>query len=150
MSHIPKGDLVCLMYNMHLVLFRHAPLRRPRVLSRAFGCGASKGGVGTLRRMSGSRPSTVSVLGSLNVAELALKNKGLLSASPSRVGDMETTTFLYCFFVKSPPPSNTPSLLYVHGFSTLAEEVAAADMQQQQKQQYTPVDCRIYLLHQAL
>ena len=75
---------------------RHA-FRRPRVLSRAFGCGASKGAVGTLRRMSGSRPSTVSVLGASNVSELALKNKGLLSASPSRVGDMENPTFLLFF-----------------------------------------------------
>ena len=83
------------MYNMHF-FFRHAALRRPRVPSRAFGCGASKGAVGTLRRMSGSRPSTVPVLDALNVAELALKSKGLLSASPSRAGDMENPT---CFII---------------------------------------------------
>ena len=40
-----------------------------------FGCGASKGVVGTLRRMSGSRPGTVAVFGALNVAELAPKNE---------------------------------------------------------------------------
>ena len=58
-------------------------------LSRSVGCEASKGAVGALRRMSGSLPSTVAVLGALNVAELAKKNKGLFSAPPSRVGDME-------------------------------------------------------------
>ena len=57
------------------------------------------------------------MLGALNVAELALQNKGLLSASPSRVGDMENPTF-FCFFVYAPPPSNTPSA--VHGLSTSA------------------------------
>ena len=64
------------MYKMHF-LFRHAALRRPRVLSCTFCCGASKGAVGTLRDMSGSRPSTVAVPGALNVAELARKNKDI-------------------------------------------------------------------------
>ena len=39
--------------------------------------------------MSGSRPSTVAVLGALNVAELAKNNEGLLFTLPSQVGDME-------------------------------------------------------------
>ena len=54
--------------------------------------------VGTLRRMSGCRPSIVVVLGALNVAELARINKVLLSASPSRVGDMENRTFSFFVF----------------------------------------------------
>ena len=37
--------------------FWHAVLQRPRVYSRTFGCGTSKGAFGTLRHMSGSRPS---------------------------------------------------------------------------------------------
>ena len=87
---------------MHL-FFWPAALRRLRVLSRTSGGGASKGAVGTLRRMFGPRPSSVAVLGAINVAELALFNKGLLSASPSRVGDTENPTlnqhmlFLFVF-----------------------------------------------------
>ena len=45
--------------------------------------------------MSVSRPSTVAVLGAFHVAELALKNKGLLSTSPSPVGSMENPTFFF-------------------------------------------------------
>ena len=69
-------------------------------------------------------------------ADLPKKHKGLLSASPRRVGDMENPTF---FFVNSPPPSDTTPA--VHMFPTSAEE-AAADMQQQQE--YTSVGCRIF------
>ena len=95
--HIPNGNLVY-MKKMYFLLFKHAVLRRPRVPSRTFGCGASQGAVGTLRRMSGSQPSTAAVLGALNIAELALRNKGLLSASPSRVGDIENPIFDSLFF----------------------------------------------------
>ena len=84
------------VYRCVCTLFlRRAALRRPRVLSRTFGCGASKWAVVTLRRMSGSRPSTVAMLGAFKVAELVLLNKGLLSASPSRVGNMENPTFFF-------------------------------------------------------
>ena len=64
------------MYNMHFFFFWHAALRRPRVLSRTFVFGASNGVVGTFRRMSGSGPSSVGVLGAFLVAELAILNKG--------------------------------------------------------------------------
>ena len=64
----------------------------------------------------------MAVLGALNIVELALKNKGLLPASPSRVDDMENPTCFW-FFVNSPPPSNTHSA--VHMFSISAEKVAA-------------------------
>ena len=47
-----------------------AVLRRPRVFLALFGCGASKAPVGTLRRTSGSRPSSVGVLCASKVAEL--------------------------------------------------------------------------------
>ena len=57
-----------------------------------------QGGRGTTLRMSGSRMSTVAVLGALNVAEQALKNKGLFPASPSRVGDTENPTWFFVFF----------------------------------------------------
>ena len=88
------------MYMYHFLFFRRAALRRPRVLSRTFGCGACKGTVGTLQPMSGSRPRTVAVLGALNAAELTPKNKGFLSASPSRVGDLENGTFFFFLFRK--------------------------------------------------
>ena len=78
---------------MHFVFFRQVTLRRPRFFSALSAAGQARGPwVHTLRRMPGSRPSTA-VLGALNVADLALKNKGLLSASPSRAGDMENPTF---------------------------------------------------------
>ena len=43
--------------------------------------------------------SSVAVLGAYNVAKMALKNKGLLSAWASRVGNMGNPTFLVllCF-----------------------------------------------------
>ena len=88
-----RAKQICLCIRHTAYNFRHAAPQRPRVLSRTFSSGASKGAVGTIRRMSGSRPSTVAVLGALNVAELALKDKGVLSASPRRVGDMENPTF---------------------------------------------------------
>ena len=96
--------------------------------------------MGTLRRVSGSPSRTMSMLGALDVAELALKNRGLLSASPSRVGYMENPTFSM-FFVNSPPPSNTPSAVHEFSASSVVEDVAAAGIWQQQ--QYTPVGCRI-------
>ena len=69
-------------------------------LSRGFGCGSSKGAVGTLRRMSGARWGTVAVLGALNVTHLALKDKELLFASQSRVrDDMENPTYLLVFVI---------------------------------------------------
>ena len=87
---------VMYIYDMHFVFQACCALRRERVLSRAFGFGESQGGVGTLRRISGSRPSTVAVLGALSVADLAIENKGSLSASPSRVGDtLKTPHFLF-------------------------------------------------------
>ena len=51
--------------------------------------------------MSGSRPSTIEVLGALHVNELALQNKELLSATPSGVSDSETTKFLIVLFKHS-------------------------------------------------
>ena len=143
-SRLPSGTINAphmFMYKMHFIYFRHAPLRRPRVLSRTFGCGASKEAVGTLRCMPRFRPSTVAVLGALNVAELALNNKGLLSASSSQVGDMKKPTL--CFlFVNSPPRSNTFSA--VHRMSTSAKEIAiAATANIQQQQQYIFIGCRI-------
>ena len=41
--------------------FGLADLRRPRVLSNVFGCGASKAPTGKLRRMSRYRPSSLAV-----------------------------------------------------------------------------------------
>ena len=122
---------------------RHAAHQKPKVLSRTFSRGASKGGVGISRRMSGSRPSTVALLCALNIGELAVKNKKLFSASPSRVGDMDNPI---CFPINGSPPSSTLSA--VHMFSTSGEAAAGAEMQQQH--QYTYICLLPYLLHQAL
>ena len=53
--------------------------------------------MGTLRSMSGSRPSSVAVLGALNVAELALLGKGLRSVSLRRAGHLEHPKLFYKF-----------------------------------------------------
>ena len=59
---------------------------------------SSKGAVGTLRRMSGSRSRSMAVLGAFNVAELARRNKGLFSASPRRVGETWKTPQMFVLF----------------------------------------------------
>ena len=89
----------------HVLSLMRVALRRPTVISRGFGYGPRKGAVGTLRRKSGSRPSTMSVLGALIVAELALKIQGIAFrvAEPSR---RHGKPHILCF-ANSPPPSNT-------------------------------------------
>ena len=49
--------------------------------------------------MSGYRPSSVAVLGSLNVADLSLFGKGLRSASLRRAGHLEHPKLFYNFFI---------------------------------------------------
>lgn len=132
------------MCKMHFLSFWHAALRRPRVLTRDFGCGASKRAESTFRRMSGSRPNTVAVLGVSDVAELALKNEGLLSASPRRAGDMENLTMI--IFLKS--IAYHPRTLFQvfsaeHMFYTPGEEVAVAAADINWQQQYTTFGRRI-------
>ena len=61
-------------------------LGRPRVYSRAFGCGASKGSVGTLRRISESRPSSVARALRFQSRRAGSYVQGLRSALLSRVG----------------------------------------------------------------
>ena len=51
----------------------------------------------TLLNMSGSRPSSVAVLGALNDAELALFGKGLRSASVRQTGHLEHPKLFYKF-----------------------------------------------------
>ena len=87
------------LYSVHIdFLDIHAALRRPRVLSRAFGCGASKGVGGTFRRMYVWIPADHRVRARcIFFAELAPQNEGLLFASPSRVGGMKNPTFLLWF-----------------------------------------------------
>ncbi|MEP4445487.1 MAG: hypothetical protein ABJ059_18860 [Hyphomicrobiales bacterium] len=75
------------MYNMHFCFLGMLPSGGGRFFLAISAARQARVG------MSGSRTSTVVVLGALGVAELARKNKGLLSASPSRVGDMENPTF---------------------------------------------------------
>ena len=83
----PEGEPGMHMNNMFLFcFFWHAVLQQPRVLSRAFDFGASKGTVGTLRRMSGSRPSPVARALSIQTHRAGSFVKGLRSASLSRVG----------------------------------------------------------------
>ena len=79
-------------------------------------------------------------LRAFHVAEPALKNKGLLSASPSRVGDMENPTF-FCFFFRAKLIARHPRTRFeapsaIHTFSTSAKVAVAAtaDLQQQQQQ----------------
>ena len=48
--------------------------------------------------MSGSRPSSVTVFGALNVAELALSGKGLRSAYLGRAGHLEHPKLVYILF----------------------------------------------------
>ena len=56
--------------------------------------------MGAFQRMSGPRPSTVAVPGALNVAELALKTRDFIFASPRRAGDMENSTFVFVLLRK--------------------------------------------------
>ena len=54
--------------------------------------------MGTLWSISRSRPSSVAVLGALNVAELALFGKGLCSASLRRAGHLQHPNFFFKFW----------------------------------------------------
>ena len=76
------------MYNLHFFLHVcRAPVAEGSFSHYllTFGCEASKGAVGTLRRMSGSRPSNVAAPGGFNFAELALeKGTTFRLAEPSR------------------------------------------------------------------
>ena len=68
-SHTTQLDLMeviseKLLYVQYSLFFQLAVLRRPRVFSHAFNCGARKAPIGTqtLGHSSGSRPSSVAVL----------------------------------------------------------------------------------------
>ena len=71
---------------------------RPRVLSRAFGCGGHKDPVGALRHTSGS-PAEVrgTRCGRSESREEKAFFKGLIPASLSRAGPMETS-FVLCVY----------------------------------------------------
>ena len=55
-------DMYTLVCKIYTLFCWHAVLRRPRVITRAPGCEASKAPIGTLRRMLASRPGSVAVL----------------------------------------------------------------------------------------
>ena len=135
------------MHSILLLLVRHAAQQRQKVLSRTFGCGASKGVEGTLRRMYVWIPAEhrVAVLGAMKVTEWALKNKGLLSASPSRVDDIENPTLFLNVFSNIARHPRTLPLLYIYIMCSTSAEAAAVTTATA-----VSISRLSYLLHQAL
>ena len=94
---------------MHSSFLGHAVLRWPSFFSRAFGWGASRGAMGTLRPMPRSRLTAVAVLWALNVAALALFPRGC--APPSWAGSCAWKPLIILFFFKNSPLRNHVLLL---------------------------------------
>ena len=82
--------------DMHF-LFWHAIFGRESFFSHTVGCGASKASVGTLTRMSRSRPSSVARAPSTQIRRAGSFVKGLRSASLNHVGACKTSQFEVMF-----------------------------------------------------
>ena len=133
------------MYNVRFCFFWHAVCSlAAEGCSRTVGRGESKGAFGTLRRMSGSRSSSVAVLPAFNVAELAPLFTGLRFASQSPVSVNDKPHNLLLFF-NSPlrsrmvVPSSIFRPLYISPIvvapSAVCNGAATYSQQQQQRQQ---------------
>ena len=80
-----------------------------RSFSHVFGCGASDEPIGTLRRMSGSRPSSLRVISTFKLAELALLSRvSSLLAEPSRCVESHTFFFFFNNPLRSPVRCTKP------------------------------------------
>ena len=125
-------------------MLRHAVLRRLGFFSCMFGCGASNGVFGTLRRMSGIRPSSAAVLEAFKVVELAIFFKVFCSASLRRAGVNGKPHSSLILFFNSPRRSHIflaapifPPLYKISPalFTLSAAYYDAATYSQQQQQQ---------------
>ena len=106
-------------------------LGRPRVVSRALRCGASRGPACTPRRKRGSRPGSVARALGVQSRTIWQVVMGSCSATPDRSGPWKPHVFLFFFFALSSQlqPSITPShklssslLCDSHGTSAVAHQ----------------------------